>query len=196
MPSPERITASLSIVITGASACGKTTLYHHLLDLTNLIASPPHMTRAPREGEKPGIDAIFVTEEQFKLNFSNGKYIEDSLDFAKFNNNYYGSPVDWIYRVLKGDQLCFVSPSTGIARHVKTQVKDKILWVHLTATDEVRRKRIKEREPNITDEELHRRLTGGDSQETPEDCDLMIDTSTLTAEQIYELVLERLKKAH
>lgn len=189
-----KLETKTSVVVTGASSTGKTTLYYDLLRLTSMLACPPHMTREQRAGEVHGRDALFISEEEFVRNFHEGKYIEDSLEFARFNGAYYGSPIDWITRVRAGEQLCFVSPSTGIARKVKTEVQDKIVWVHLTASEEVRRARMLRRNPDMTEEELERRLHGGDSQGTADGCDLMIDTSSLTAEQVYAVVTRELTK--
>lgn len=190
----EKFNLPRAVCITGASATGKTTLYYKILESTNAIAEPPHMTRAQREGERPGVDAFFLTRSDFEKNFTAGQYIEKTLEDASFNGNYYGSPMAWITRALNGEPICYVSPSTGTAREVKAQVQGNMLWVHLTASLEVRKQRILARDPGISDEELNRRLTGGDSQGSVEDCDLLIDTGTLTEQQIYDLIIEELKK--
>lgn len=190
----EKIEPHFSIVITGAPATGKTILYHALLEALVIKAAPAHMTRAPRDGEVDGVDGTFVSEEEFERNFSDGKYLEDSLDFARFNGNYYGSPVEWVERANQGERICMMSCSTAIARQVRTQTEGNMLWVHLKASEEVRRKRLLERTPDMGEEEIQNRLNGGDSQGDAEGSDRTIDTSNLTPEQVLQAVIEGITK--
>ena len=80
----------LLIVVSGPSGCGKSTLDQMLLKMRkNIIMSISDTTRKPRNGEKNKVDYNFISKEEFLKNIDNNKYLE----YAKYADNYYGTPV-------------------------------------------------------------------------------------------------------
>lgn len=76
------------IVISAPSGAGKTTLLKIVMaQIPGLVFSISHTTRAPREGEKNGLDYHFVTKDIFS------KMIEDEqfLEHADVHDNFYGT---------------------------------------------------------------------------------------------------------
>jgi guanylate kinase len=77
------------IVITGPSGVGKGTLVRELLNRhQELHLSISATTRSPRSGEIEGKDYYFVNRAQFEQMIDNG----DLLEWAKYTDNYYGTP--------------------------------------------------------------------------------------------------------
>lgn len=76
-------------VISGPAGSGKSTIAEKLIanseDITRAITAT---TRAPRPGEKDGIDYIFMSKEEFSTDLDEGMFIE----YNEFNNNFYGTP--------------------------------------------------------------------------------------------------------
>ncbi|HIT89150.1 MAG TPA: guanylate kinase [Candidatus Merdenecus merdavium] len=85
-------------VISGFSGAGKGTVISGLMDrYDNYALSISATTRAPRLDEENGKDYFFVTEEEFQ-----NMILEDQLiEFAKYVNNYYGTPKAYV-----DEQLC------------------------------------------------------------------------------------------
>ena len=82
--------SSKLFVISGPSGAGKGTLVARLMnEQPNLWLSVSATTRAPREGEIPGISYVFMTKEQFEQGIAEDEFLE----WAKYNNNYYGTPL-------------------------------------------------------------------------------------------------------
>lgn len=75
------------IVISAPSGAGKTTLANELLQNPRFVRPITHTTRAPRPGEKDGIDYHFVDVDLFQRMVKNGEFIEN----AKVHNNFYGT---------------------------------------------------------------------------------------------------------
>lgn len=88
----------LLIVISGPSGVGKGTVRKALFERPghNLEYSVSMTTRAPRNGETEGKEYYFVTKEQFEEAIKAG----NMLEYAKFVNNYYGTPKDKVIKQL------------------------------------------------------------------------------------------------
>lgn len=75
-------------VITGPSGVGKGTLISRLRErLPQLELSTSATTRAPRKGEKDGIDYHFLPVEEFQRRVDAGEFLEH----AAYSGNHYGT---------------------------------------------------------------------------------------------------------
>ena len=82
------------------SGAGKTTLVDALLKREpNVHLSPSWTTRAPRPGEKDGVDYHFVSRDKFEQMIGAGEFLEH----ANVYGNYYGTSRKWIEGELAGD---------------------------------------------------------------------------------------------
>lgn len=76
------------VVVSGPSGSGKSSLCKEIIkqfDFTALSISIT--TRAPREGEKDGVDYFFTTKELFKEAIDRGEFLE----WAEVHGNFYGT---------------------------------------------------------------------------------------------------------
>ena len=80
------------LILTGASASGKTVTAFDLQKRYNLVKAITTTTRPIRVGEKDGVDYFFVSKEEFKKRLNEGKFVESSI----YNDNYYGCGIDQI----------------------------------------------------------------------------------------------------
>ena len=59
-------------------------------------------TRKPRIGEVDGIDYFFVTREEFEKRIKANGFLE----YAEFVGEYYGTPIDYIEKMMeKGKEV-------------------------------------------------------------------------------------------
>ena len=78
----------MTLVISGPSGSGKSTLYHAVAPLAGGIEfSVSCTTRAPREGEKDGVDYYFISREEFEARVARGEFAEH----AEVHGNFYGT---------------------------------------------------------------------------------------------------------
>ncbi|HZN04793.1 MAG TPA: guanylate kinase [Candidatus Polarisedimenticolia bacterium] len=76
------------IVVSAPSGAGKTTLCRRLLEaLPGLVFSVSHTTRAPRAGERPGVDYHFVGRAEFEARRAAGEFLE----WAVVGGELYGT---------------------------------------------------------------------------------------------------------
>lgn len=77
------------IVISGPSGAGKGTVLRELLDThEEFVCSVSATTRAPRTGDEDGVNYFFISKEQFISQIEQNGFLE----YAVYNNNFYGTP--------------------------------------------------------------------------------------------------------
>jgi guanylate kinase len=88
-------------VVSAPSGAGKTTLCRGLRDHFGDIAySVSFTTRAPREGERDGIDYHFISVAEFRQGVETGRWAE----WAEVYGNYYGTSAAALERTLSAGQ--------------------------------------------------------------------------------------------
>ena len=90
-------------VVTAPSGAGKTSLIEAVMrDDPSLKISISYTTRAPRKGEKDGVDYHFVDAKTFLAMKARGEFLES----AKVHGNHYGTGKQMILNAVKrGDDL-------------------------------------------------------------------------------------------
>lgn len=93
------------VVFSAPSGCGKDTVFHELLKRReDIVESVSATTRQPRKGEVEGVNYFFVNEEKFKEMIDN----DGLLEYAVYNNCYYGTPVDGVKKAIEEGKICFL----------------------------------------------------------------------------------------
>ena len=141
------------IVVSGPSGVGKDTVVNEYLKNSNDHLSISATTRNPREGEKDGIDYYFLTKEEFEERIQK----EDFLEYATYNNCYYGTPKSSVEEDLeKGINVILIIEVKG-AFQIKDKIKDSVLIFIMPPSLEELKRRIKTRGKD-TDEMINNRL--------------------------------------
>ena len=113
------------IVVSGFSGSGKGTLMKELLarypDTYALSISAT--TRSPREGEEDGREYFFVTKEEFEKMIAKG----DLIEYAKYVENYYGTPKNYVEQKLEEGKDVILEIEIQGALKVKKSFPDTLL---------------------------------------------------------------------
>lgn len=101
----------LLIVVSGPSGAGKDTICQKLIkENSNIWMSVSMTTRKPRPLEKDGVDYFFVSKEDFLNKINNNTFLE----YASYNDNYYGTPKDKVEEKLnEGKDVILVIDING-----------------------------------------------------------------------------------
>ena len=110
-------------VVSGPYGCGKDTIVQKLLKKRKDIwLSISCTSRSPRPNEKNGKDYFFLTNEEFEKGISNDEFLE----YAKFADNYYGTPRKSIEQHLQnGEDVILVIEIMG-ALQIKELLPDTL----------------------------------------------------------------------
>lgn len=101
----------LLIVVSGPSGAGKDTICQKLIkDDSNIWMSVSMTTRKPRPLEKDDVDYFFVSSEEFENKINDNTFLE----YASYNDNYYGTPKDKVEEKLnEGKDVILVIDING-----------------------------------------------------------------------------------
>ena len=85
------------LVVSGPSGAGKDTVVRRMMEkYPEIELSVSATTRAPRNGEKEGIDYYFMTNETFEQKIERG----EMLEYVHYCDRYYGTPKSEVDRRL------------------------------------------------------------------------------------------------
>ena len=135
-------------VVSGPSGAGKSTICRMVRKMLGINLATSATTRAPRDGERNGIDYFFLSKEEFLKRKENDEFLE----CATVHGNYYGTLKSEVEnRLAKGENVILEIDVQG-----GLQVKEKYPKANL----------IFFKTPNLND--LEKRLRGRktDSEET------------------------------
>lgn len=80
----------LLIVVSGPSGAGKDSVCNLVKEkCPNMWISISCTSREIRKGEEEGINYFYLTKEEFENRIKNNEFLE----YATYNNNYYGTPL-------------------------------------------------------------------------------------------------------
>ena len=149
----ERNDNGLLVVISGPSGVGKGTICSRILKEFNAWESVSMTTRSMRDYEEEGKDYYFVNFEEFEDRISNDMFIE----YAKYNDNYYGTPKDKIIEHIGKNIDVILEIEVKGARIVKDKFPSSILIYVVPPSFDVLKERLMNRNTE-TEEEIEKRL--------------------------------------
>lgn len=93
------------IILSAPSGCGKDTVFKSLsAKRDDVVKSISATTRKPRQGEIDGVNYFFKSDIDFQLMIAN----DELLEYARYNNCYYGTPVTGVERAIDDGKICFL----------------------------------------------------------------------------------------
>ena len=115
----------LVTVLSGFSGAGKGTIMKHLLEeypnRYNLSISAT--TRNKRIGEEDGREYFFKTREEFEEMIRN----DELLEYAEFSGNYYGTPKEYVNRLVDEGKDVLLEIEVNGALQVRKLFPDSVL---------------------------------------------------------------------
>ena len=111
------------VVVSAPSGCGKDTVFKEIRKKRDdIVESVSATTRKPREGEIDGVNYFFLSEEEFKNLIDNNGLLE----YAVYNNCFYGTPVKGVNEAIKNGKICVLIIDVQGAENVKRLYPDSV----------------------------------------------------------------------
>ncbi len=128
------------IVVSGFSGSGKGTIMKQLLKKyeAQYALSVSATTRQPRPGEVDGKEYFFRTKEQFEHMIEQ----EELIEYAKYVDNYYGTPKAYVEEQLAAGKDVILEIEIQGALKVKKKFPDTLLLFVTPPSAEVLRARL------------------------------------------------------
>lgn len=142
------------IVISGFSGAGKGTLVRKLMEKYDEYALSVSMTtRAPRPGEKEGVEYFFTDKEHFEETIRQNGLIE----YASYCGNYYGTPRAYVEKQLAEGKNVILEIEIQGALKIKSQFPESLLLFLTPPSGEELKRRLEGRKTE-SEEVIAKRL--------------------------------------
>ena len=161
VPTPHIARRGLLYIVSSPSGAGKTTLARLLLAADqNLTMSVSVTTRAPRPGERDGIDYHFADPDRFENMKSRG----DLLEWARVFDNHYGTPRAPVEAALHdGKDILFDIDWQGAQQLTEKMRSDVVRVFVLPPSGQILEERLKSRAQD-SPETVARRMAAASSE--------------------------------
>ncbi len=175
------------MVLSGFSGAGKGTLVKALLrKYDNYALSVSMTTRAPREGERDGVEYFFTDKQHFEETVSRDGLIE----YASYCGNYYGTPRAYVEEQMAAGKNVILEIEIQGALKIKEKFPESLLiFVTPPSAEELRRRL--EKRGTESPEAIARRLARAvEESEGIESYDYIVvnDDLDTCVEEIHRLV--------
>ncbi|MCF0107776.1 MAG: guanylate kinase [Bacilli bacterium] len=177
------------IVLSGASASGKTEVAKMLAKKYGITKMITTTTRDLRVGEVNGKDYFFVSKQQFEIMLRQDKFVEHTI----YNGNFYGSTKDQI-----ANNRCVVIDPAGLRSYINLR-DNSIVTFFLDSTEDTRHQRMIERgdlEDKIKSRLIHDREAFAPSNIPKVDFHVNSETTSVeeVADEIYKIYNEEMNR--
>ncbi len=141
------------LVVSGPSGSGKSSIVKALLERLDLEFSVSATTRLPRPGERHGDHYNFVSLRDFETMIEN----DELLEWAKYNNRYYGTPSAPVEEALKEGRDILLEIEIQGARQVRERKPEAVMFfIAPPSLDELERRL--RRRGDTSEEDIEDRL--------------------------------------
>ena len=142
----------LMIVISGPAGSGKGTVNARLLATGEYAFSVSATTRAPRPGEKDGVNYYYISREEFEKRIAEG----GMLEYTEYCGNYYGTPKKEALEIIESGKNLILEIEVEGAMNVKRVYPDAVLVMLLPPSFKTQEKRLRGRGTETEDKILAR----------------------------------------
>jgi len=150
------------LVIAGPTGCGESTITNEIIKrFPNFKRLVTATTRAIRAGEKDAISYYFLSKEKFKDEINKGNIIE--YTYVENRDSFYGSYRPDLDKKIKAGFNIIVNPDIVGAKYYKENYNATTIFIKPDFIENIK-KRILNREREITETELNRRLVNAENE--------------------------------
>lgn len=137
-----KTTRGLTLIISGPSGVGKTTITHEVERELGAVFSVSLTTRAKTEKDRDGVDYHFVTIEEF----TRARDADELLEWAQVHGNFYGTPRKPVDECIAAGRLMILEIDVAGAIQIKKKLPDAFSIFVLPPSEEILLERLRKRQ--------------------------------------------------
>ncbi|MEK7106787.1 MAG: hypothetical protein AAB899_01195 [Patescibacteria group bacterium] len=183
------------VVIAGPTGSGETTITNEIVERFPRRASRlvTATTRAPRAGEKNGVDYYFLSNEEFGREKETGGIIEST--YISNRNTYYGTYAQDLNKKISSNKVVIVNPDIVGARYFKENFNAVTIFIVPESINAIER-RIRERNPELSNADIAKRRANAEAEMRDEESfyDYKVVNADGKLDEAVEQVVAILKK--
>ena len=145
------------VVVAGPTGSGESTITNEIVrrfptEVTRLVTAT---TRPPRVGETHGVDYYFFSKKEFEREKNEGRILEST--YIENRDTYYGTYGPDLEKKIADGYIIVINPDIVGAKYYKKNYDAVTIFIVPENIDALE-KRIRERSPELSEEEItHRR---------------------------------------
>lgn len=141
------------VILSAPSGCGKDTVFKEISKLRDDVCeSVSATTRKPRIGEVEGVNYFFKSPEEFERMIETNSFLE----YASYNDCYYGTPSDFAMNAVNNGKICFLIIERKGAQKVMKNCPDAVSIFLMPPDMETLKERLVKRNTETEDAILKR----------------------------------------
>lgn len=141
------------VILSAPSGCGKDTVFKEISKLRDDVCeSISATTRKPRYGEVEGVNYFFKSPEEFERMIETNSFLE----YASYNECYYGTPSDFAMKAVNSGKICFLIIERKGAQKVMKNCPDAVSIFLMPPDMETLKERLVKRNTETEDAILKR----------------------------------------
>ena len=143
------------LILSGPSGAGKSTIIKRAeKEIGDFYFSISTTTRAPRPGERQGVDYYFTDRENFEREIAAGEFLE----YARVHDHYYGTSLKPVREALEAGKLVIFDIDVQGHRLARKRMGDRITSAFITPPSLAELERRLRSRATDDDETIRRRL--------------------------------------
>ena len=183
----------MMVILSAPSGAGKDTVFKEISRTrSDVCESISATTREPRAGETDGVNYYFLTQSEFEKKIENNEFLE----YASYNNCYYGTPASTVLKLVEEGKICFWIIERKGAQKIMKSYPEAVSIFLMPPDMETLEKRLKKRNTDSEEAIISRLKIAEEEIKSASEFDYIVINNELekAVDEINEILSTELRK--
>ena len=183
----------MMVILSAPSGAGKDTVFKEISRTrSDVCESISATTREPRAGETDGVNYYFLTQSEFEKKIENNEFLE----YASYNNCYYGTPASTVLKLVEEGKICFLIIERKGAQKIMKSYPEAVSIFLMPPDMETLEKRLKKRNTDSEEAIISRLKIAEEEIKSASEFDYIVINNEIekAVDEINEILSTELRK--